>query len=194
MRDDTPYHTRPASEVARERACMEQVLAAASPVPLVFEAFGGMAVTARVLRARFPRAKIWACDLDRQCVAEYNRVMDRNASCWEQDALEAVRGLRPGRCWGASLDYNQFTIMDLTTRDGWRRELLSEVLGRRPDWFQLTDSAVRYLHLNFTRYGLRDRHLPTYVAALAAKFQGLGYALGGYASHSAATYLLWRRA
>ncbi len=72
MRDNTPYHLRPSGEIAREVKCMNEIFAQATPVKTVWEAFGGIGSTARVLSEKFQQAYIRACDLDPGCVMMYN--------------------------------------------------------------------------------------------------------------------------
>lgn len=206
MTDLTPYHERPPSEIAREVACMDFVLTQARPVPLVFEAFGGTGETAQVLRSRVKPDGIRAFDLDAMCVATYNaRHGGRAFRATKGDALAGFRSLSRWRHerehWGASLDYNKFTLLSLTHPSGpqsWKRELLREVLAQNPTWIELTDSAIRYLHLNFKSYGLRSPTLSSYLARVAEAVNQITassytYHIAAAAHHSAASYLLLQR-
>src|SRR4051812_7833479 len=117
MLDTTPYRDRPKAEIAQEVSCMRQIFEKAAPVKLIYEAFGGTGETARVLAKQFPEAKIVAFDLDGPCVRAYNRKGHGKAN-----KLDALVGLlemeRPTVEWGASLDYNRFTILDLERKEG----------------------------------------------------------------------------
>lgn len=201
MTDTTPYHARPAKEIEREADCMDTIFAFAKPVPFIFEAFGGVGRTATVLRKRFPGAGIRACDLDQKCCEVYNETHARSmAKCLHTDALEGLLKLNPRRQkWAASLDFNRFTLLDLGRKEGqWKRKLISEVVMRKPQWIQLTDSAVCYLQTNWWRYGIGERGntpsetLSSYVARLEDELCRLyGLALKTYAHHNRATYLLF---
>lgn len=195
MRDDTPYCDRPVTEQAREGACMEAVFTAAEAVPVIWEAFGGVGLTAGILRAEFPLAKITACEIDAECAAAYNAA--GHGECAQIDATKAP--LPVDVRWGASLDFNRFTLLDIDGRAGgrWKTELLDRVWGAQPTWIQITDSAIRYLHLNFSSYGLpagdRETLLTAYVALFAKAFmRQWGMKLVTYSGHSAATYMLFK--
>lgn len=202
MRDDTPYHLRPASEVKREQACMRAIFGKAPDVDYIWEAFAGMGVTAEVLRDRFPRAIIEATDLDEECVQTYNE--KGYGTAFQENALSHLKRVipQPARAWGISLDYNKFTIFDLqgvreVTGERWKLDLFRRVLAAEPAWIQLTDSACRYLHLNWRNYGLPKNDIGDYVDALwgAVRAQpgGRPYDLVDWAKHHAASYHLFVR-
>jgi hypothetical protein len=195
MKDDSPYWTRHPKEIAREQACMRAVFRHAREVPMVFEAFGGIGVTAQVLIEAWPGVHIIATDLDAKCVEQYNAHGWALARSQVGDAVVVAKALYVpgGSPWGASLDYNKFTIMDLHGRSSgrWKVELLREVMERKPAWVQITDSAIRYLHLNWERYGCDDKGLDAYLAVLGkALYEQFGLVLKSEAHHSAATYIL----
>ena len=192
MKDNTPYYDRPRTEIVREQNCMEAILASAPSVSYLWEAFGGLAVTAQVLRHRFPEAKQEAVDLDKRCVDEYNSKMNPAARCQLGDALDWLRlNPLPGGA-GVSLDFNKFTVMDVSgKRNKWKSNLVDLVVKSGPSWVQLTDSAVRYLHLNWSRYGCRDQSLSAYLEVLGrALKEKWGLEIDVKANHHAATYLL----
>lgn len=197
MRDDTPYHQRPPTEVAREQACMREIFAEAPPVDYIWETFAGTGVTAEVLRERFPRATINATDLDAQCVQTYNE--KGYGTAFQEDATAFLKRLpEPARSWGVSMDYNKFTLYDLMGRgERWKVELLRRVLALDPVWVQLTDSACRYLHLNWHRYGLPACDMRHYTSELEARVReqprGRSYWLDCSSRHHAASYHLFVR-
>lgn len=196
MKDTTPYASRPAAEVERERACMTHIFNWAPPPEVIWEAFGGVGVTMEVMAKRFPSAAIRACELDPGCVEAYNarsRTLCLNATCEQFDAskfdLEGWPLLRRAS-WGVSLDFNRFTILDVR-RNTWKVQLVRRAMAMRPAWIQLTDSARPYLHLKWEKsYGLPDRQPDTYVSALASE---LGTRVLAEAHHRAATYLLMEK-
>lgn len=200
MFDKTPYHARPQKETEREAACMGQIFSQAAPVRFVYEAFGGVGLTARILRERFPHATIQSFDLDQKCCDLYNEALaDSNTNCVCGDALAGLtdKALAPRlvpKSWGASLDFNRFTVLDLQRREGiWKRQLIDQVCLRKPAWVQITDSAVCYLHTNWKRYGLPEKNLAAYVRALSmGLLKSYGLKLVTYANHSRATYLLFK--
>jgi hypothetical protein len=196
VRDDTPYRTRPPSERAHERRCMEELLGRAEAVPTIWEAFGGVGDTGEVLRRLMPGATVYASELDLDCCLEYRRRHGKD-SCTHGDSLERARRLQPQGPWAASLDFNRLTIMDLRGRreGGWKVDLINEVLARGPRWCQITDSAVRYLHLNAVhRYGLPTAERADYVQAVAEAVRARwNYRLQCYTGYHAATYLLFVR-
>ncbi len=189
MLDTTPYHERPRGEVEREQNCMRTIFKDVAPVDLVWEAFGGMGKTAQVIRECFPKADLIACDLDEQCVSMYNDA--GFGKCLQVDALADIRNRAFSSMWGASLDYNRFTLKDLVTkRNPARLKLLQEVLQRKPRWVQLTDSARPYLHLNWQNYGLKTPGIDEYVRALSGELEKMGLRRATWAGHSRASYFM----
>lgn len=135
---------------------MTAIFAQAQPVDFIFEAFGGLGKTAQIMIDRFPSTPILAADLDAGCVDIYNQALrDSRANCIQSDALKLLRTIERFSSWGASLDFNRFTIMDVFGRkeSQWKIDLIEAVIERQPAWIQLTDSAVRYLHFHHARYG-----------------------------------------
>ncbi len=197
MRDDTPYRERPAAEVAREQACMRQIFSAADSVDLIYEAFGGTGVTAEVLRERFPKVLLKAGDLDLECCKIYRERVSRPRTCLCIDAqcgLEVYAEELRGSSWGASLDYNRFTILNLRrSPPDWKYKLLNRVMRLQPRWVQVTDSAVYYLHLNWSRYGLTDASPQSYIDQVSTEMRKRwGLELVDWAHHRAAAYVLYR--
>lgn len=208
MRDTTPYLDRPEGEVAREAECMRLIFQGAPEVSYIYETFGGFAVTSRVLAALFPFVKFVATDLSPECCEEYNRLMHGRGECFNLDALEGAGRLLTliAEPVGVSMDYNKFTLLDLDGRSRQKLSLLETVVRHQPRWIQLTDSAVRYLHLNAVRYGVNPKTSPgsrphevdqrrsellhQYVGTMEEKMQSLfGLKLDAVAYHYAATYL-----
>lgn len=188
MKETTPYHERPAREIEREVACMRTIFRKAPPTEMIWEAFGGTGQTTRALLDIFPSAVIVACDLDQACVDAYNRVSPHFASSQVADA----RTFDPGQVEGVSLDFNKFTIYDLRKRT-WKRDLVERAAGLASHWVQITDSAVRYFHLNWHRYGLAERSLAQYVDAVAREVEPMGLQLVAWDNHHAATYILFKK-
>jgi len=194
MKDNTPYRERPQREITREQQCMRVIFARAQPVDFIFEAFGGLGMTAQVMSEQFPVAKILASDLDADCVEIYNKELSwAHADCIQSDALALFKTIRnfPNR-WGASLDFNRFTIMDVFGRkeSQWKVDLIEAVVERQPTWIQLTDSAVRYLHLNAKRYGCNPDPVD-YIHTLSQSLYerwGLNYVI--HSGFYAASYIL----
>lgn len=204
MKDDTPYHQRPQSEVDREQNCMRMIFTKAPLVSHIWESFAGTGVTAEVLRAQFPNAEIEAVDLDGECVETYNKKGYGRAV--KGDALDRLKALpHDMRDWGVSLDYNKFTIFDLretrSDSEHWKLRLLHAVIAKRPAWIELTDSACRYLHLNWRNYDLPKNDIELYIQAVAKEVRQIGgasgrvgpYKLLDWDKHHAASYLLFVR-
>jgi hypothetical protein len=194
MRDNTPSRERPTKEIEREQQCMRSIFSHAQPVDFIFEAFGGIGKTAQVLAARFPHAAILAADLDADCVETYNRYLNgNNAVAIQSDALKLFASIKHfPQHWGASLDFNRFTIMDVFgRREGeWKTNLIENVLDYKPTWIQITDSAVRYLHFHYKRYGCKldpDDYIAALNLALAERW-GLRYVI--HSRFYAASYVL----
>jgi len=173
---------------------MRAIFAKALPVSFIFEAFGGIGKTAQVLAERFPSSRILAADIDEECVRLYNDLQLDYADCIHTDA----RTLLSQTCtlpyqWGVSLDFNRFTIMDLMDRrEGqWKVDLIDAVVQRKPKWVQITDSAIRYLHLNYFRYGCVNPGSEEYIQVLSNRLNvrwGLTYQT--HSCYYAASYLL----
>ena len=208
MTNATPYYDRPISEIALEAECMRFIFCSAAAVDEVWEAFGGIGATARVLHERFPRAYLRACDLDAQCVACYNALGAElfpltaecefaGMECFQVDAAEGLSAYQPKGRWGASLDFNRLTLLDLRGRSAgkWKIDLIQKTIDKTPEWIQITDSAVGHLHLNWqTSYGLPNKLLSTYIATFAQEIhRRWSFDLLAHANHARASYLLFGR-
>jgi hypothetical protein len=197
MLDTTPYHQRPAKEIAQEVDCMRKIFANAVPPRsrVVYEAFGGIGATAAMLQQRFLGVQFRAFDIDAQCCEMYNKTVGGDSWCVQMDARAGLAKLNPVMGFGAVLDFNRFTLLDLTRREGlWKRELVEAVALRSADWIEITDSAVRYLATNWRRYGLDQNYLPGYVQKVGIEIERRwGYKLTDWANHSSATYMLYAR-
>lgn len=173
------------------------VFGAAPPVTFIYEAFGGIGKTAQVMAERFPKAMVSSSETDEECVRIYNdtRATPR-VSCTHTDALShlsSIRRLPPN--WGASLDFNKFTLLDLEgRREGqWKIDLIAAVVARNPTWIQVTDSAIRYLHLN-TKYYKCANNATAYQTKVGKTFQKRwGYGLAATSHYHGASYLLLTR-
>ena len=190
MRDDTPCHQIPLRNVVRNQACVHELVNILEPVTDIWEAFGGLGMCTEEYLLRFPRATIHATDIDARCVRTYNAKFDGRAVCYRRDALKYIRALHPSREWGAFLDFNQFTLHDVNRRTSWRSELMDEVVQRKPRWIVLADSAVHYLHLNWSHYGAADATLGAYIRVMRKALRSRwGLRILDYAHHHAAAYL-----
>lgn len=193
MKDNTPYRTRPPSEIEHERCCMRDLFRSAPVVPLIYEAFGGIGLAARIWLVQFPQTTVISSDLDKKCVDQYNAMRLPNAHCSHVDALVSLQETILPKEWGASLDFNKLTIFDLRGRkEGkWKIQLLEEVFKRSPTWVQFTDSAVRYLHLNWHRYQLPKNNLVDYISAVSQELhERYHYSITTYSNYYAASYFL----
>jgi hypothetical protein len=193
VRDDTPYRDRPEGEVRREQECMRRIFAAAPPVRLIWEAFGGLGKTAQVLSERFPQAEIQATEIDAACVDAYNRLSLPNATCYRASALEF--GFSPaGRAHGVSLDFNRLTLLDLWGRpEGcWKVGLVERALRTGPLWLQVTDSAASHMHLNWKKYDILVPTVEGYVGRFSRELrERWELRLLAWSGHSRATYMLF---
>ena len=69
MKQTTPYAERPKGERERELKCMEFIFGGVKKPPLeVYEAFGGIGMTAELMSRLWPSAFIQSTDLDADCV------------------------------------------------------------------------------------------------------------------------------
>ena len=197
MRDNTPYRERPASEIEHERKCMCAVFGAAPPVTFIYDAFGGISKTAHVMAERFPKAKVVSSETDLECVRLYNQSrLTERIECTHTDAMSLLSGIQkmPPN-WGASLDFNRLTLLDLEgRREGrWKVDLIAAVVARNPSWIQVTDSAIRYLHLNHEKYKCAN-NAKAYQTKVGKTFQKRwGYGLAATSHYHAASYLLLTR-
>lgn len=187
MRQTTPYRALGVSEHARELACVREVLADAAPPTLIYEAFGGVGMLAAFMSRQWPAAQIRSWELDAECVAMYRARQLPNATVTRGDTRFAFC---TASFDAASIDFNQFTLLDLTRLTGrFQSDLLTMVCKRRLKWVQLTDSAVSHLHLNWARYGLERANWEEYVGqlnrALKARFN---YHIVRSAHHRRASY------
>lgn len=190
MKLDTPYTSRPSWEQAQEYQCMKFVLRDATlPVRgTVFEAFGGIGMTASLIHELWPSAVIESCEISEECAGQYRQREIPSATIHVQDCREVLRsGLRFD---AASLDFNRFTLLDLERPSGaFHREVLTAVFAGSPRWVQLTDSAINKLHLNAYAYGMKTSFREEYTELLSAAFrQRCGYSVVAMASHRGASY------
>lgn len=192
MKDDTPYHLRPAGEVSREAACKSYLFGRAQQVADIFEAFAGTGMAAGILLEAQPGARLSSVDLDPECVDAYNRRhQGSSATAVVGDASEFIQNWSPTGPWGATLDFNRFTLLDLTGRLNWKTALIDEVIIRRPDWIHITDSAAKYLHMNWRSYGLEDAEFLSYVRKLDWWINSLwGYSIVRSSRHSNACHTI----
>jgi hypothetical protein len=197
MKDNTPYRERPISEIEKEQVCMRSVFGTAPPVTFIYEAFGGIGKTAHIMAERFPKAKVLSSETDEECVRLYNDSRTtKRIECKHMDAqsmLAAIRKLPQN--WGASLDFNRLTLLDLEGRkEGqWKIDLIAAVVARNPSWIQVTDSAIRYLHLNYEKYKCPNT-AKAYQTKMGKTFQKRwGYGLAATSHYYAASYLLLTR-
>lgn len=187
MKQDTPYRELSGAEQSRELVCMRTVLADAAAPKLIYEAFGGVGMTAALMRELWPRAAIHSWELDPQCVEVYRARKLPNATITKGDTRYA--GFTK-LFDAASLDFNQFTILDLTRRAGkFQFDLIGAALRPKPKWLQLTDSAVSHLHLNWAKYDIGGPVWEEYVQRLsAAMTERFGYRIVSSAHHRRASY------
>jgi hypothetical protein len=192
MKDDTPYHHRPMSEIERKRLCKTFIFEQLPPVDHIFEAFGGVGFTGQVLAQACPRARLWAVDLDKGCVEQYNHRLDGRGKAVVGDAADFI-GCWDKTNWAASLDFNKFTLLDLTERVCWRTALIDEVVSHQPQWIHIGDSACKYLHLNWKQYGMNNNRLLTYLAKLDLFMSQIwGYWIWRVGRHHGAAQILLR--
>ena len=165
---------------------MEQV----PQVDHIFEAFAGVGIVGQLLAAACPRAQIWAVDLDEACVQRYNEALAGRGKAVVDDATEYIATWNKPN-WAASLDFNKFTLVDVTARVCWRTALIDEVVTHRPRWLHIGDSACKYLHLNWKGYGIRDGHILTYLNKLDALASELwGFWIWRVGRHNGAAQML----
>lgn len=191
MKQTTPYRVRPVGEQAREAACVSKILEQAVPVKVIYEAFGGIGTIGQLLTERFPDTFILSYELDEECVNLYRERRLSNVQVCCCDTREFFESL-PIEDLAASLDFNLFTLLDLTRPAGaFQREILNGVFARNPKWVHLTDSSCSKLHLNWKSYGLTDSAWSFYVEKLDAEFRlRWGYRVVTVEKHARAAYFL----
>jgi hypothetical protein len=191
MKDDTPYHHRPTSEIERERLCKTFIFGHhLPPVAHIWEAFGGIGLTGQILAQACPQAHLYAVDLDTTCVKMYNKALAGRGKAVVGDAADYIAKWDKLN-WAASLDFNKFTLLDLTERVCWRTALIDEVVSHQPKWIHISDSASKYLHLNWRQYGISGPHLLTYLNKLDLFFgQIWGYYIWRVGRHHGAAQTL----
>lgn len=194
MTDRTPYSTRPASEVARERECMRSIFASASYPETIWEAFGGVGVTGQVLHERFPRAVLVASELDLQCTKNYNELGIGVCRCMDaRQFYQEVYRHGTNKC-AVSLDFNRLSLLDVRGRPGaeWKVKLLGDVLQTADVWVQVTITGSSHMHLHWQKYDLPRPDLGLYIEAFGREVQTRwNRRLVAHASHYSASYLLF---
>jgi hypothetical protein len=195
MSDTTPYSTRPAGERAREAECFRAILRTAPEVSAVLEAFGGIGDTTAVLRERFPKAHIYATELDPATASAHRErfAHDPLTGLVGYDCLEAdwTRLAAPyGDAFGVILDYNLCTLKRLQDPDGFVQRIMRTFPLGNASWVTVTDAAIAKLHLNHASYGTHD--LESYKYKLANTLCELlpgRWEFNEEAHHSRAMYL-----
>lgn len=172
MSDATPYSTRPAGERAREAECFRAILRTAPEVSAVLEAFGGIGDTTAILRERFPRAHIYATELDPGTAAMYRERFTHDpltglvgSDCLEYDWTHAASPYGDG--FGVVLDYNLCTLKRLEEPGGFVQRVLAAFPLCNAAWVTITDAAIAKLHLNHASYGTHDLESYKYTLANA---------------------------
>ncbi|UQS95110.1 hypothetical protein Pam3_39 [Pseudanabaena phage Pam3] len=199
MTQTTPYSARPERERAEEARCFREVLTGASVREMIYEAFGGIGMTAALMQELFPGAYVVSAELDAECVRQYRLGVDTSrASIHHGDTLGILSRVfeRPDQfCMdAASLDYNRCTLLDLQNPKSFQANLIRRVADLGPTWIQYTDSSIGKLHLNWRSYGLacyddRPSAWVAYNLNLNRWFKtNIGYKIVAQARHSAASY------
>jgi len=190
MGDITPYHSRPATEVERERLCKIFVFEGLPPVKTIFDALGGVGLSGQVLAAAQPRARLIATDLDEDCVRQYNENLNGRGTARQGNAFNFVVTWEDPD-WACSVDFNKFTLLNMLDAVGWQITLLDEVVARQPKWLHLGDTATKYLHLNWKSYGIPNAKFETYLDKLdATYYQVWGYRIARLARHHGAAQMV----
>lgn len=199
MTQTTPYRDRPERERAEEARCFREVLKGAYQPNTIYEAFGGIGMTAKLMQELFPGAYVASAELDEECVQRYRLGVDMDRASIHhgdtrellQDRFEVPDGLG---MHAASLDYNRCTLLDLRNPKSFQHHLIKRVAELGPKWIQYTDSSIGKLHLNWSSYGLaswtdRNQGWAVYTAKLSKwlKFE-IGYEVVLMSRHSAASY------
>lgn len=167
---DTPFQAPKKKDLERRLRCLKDIFSIIPETNLIWEAFGGIGFMTGVIR-RYSNAQIIATELNAECVSSYNA--KGLGICYQCDAVEFLSTFNPPFRWGASLDYNNFTITDLYGRGRSCSILLNLVISKKPIWIQITDTARKYLHLNYKRYGLHSKDNLEYITAFIDKFNAL---------------------
>lgn len=199
MTQTTPYRDRPERERAEEARCFREVLTGAAAPEVLYEAFGGIGMTAKLMQELFPGAFIASAELDEECVQRYRLGVDMDrASILHDDTRELLKGFFENAAGfhmeAASLDYNRCTLLDLRNPKSFQHHLIKRVAELGPKWIQYTDSSIGKLHLNWSSYGLlgyvtRDMAWRRYNDQLDRWFKdNIGYGIEAQARHSAASY------
>lgn len=189
MKQDTPYRDRPATERARELACMNEVLFDVVRAPeRIYETFGGIGMVTAFLRHRFQFSEIVSTELDFECVQQA-KLAAAGADIHHADCFKFLDN-PDFEFEAAVLDFNQCTIRDLTwPKLNFQQQVMYSVVRRKPQWIELTDSACGKLHLNFKTYGLENRYFGGYERKLSqALTERFGYRIVKSSKHHAAAY------
>ena len=198
MTQTTPYRDRPERERAEEARCFREVLTGAYQPNTIYEAFGGIGMTSKLMQDIFPGARVFSAELDEECVHRYLKTVDLDrGSVYYGDTLEMLSfTFEHGAAVhmdAASLDYNRCTLLDLRNPKSFQHHLIKRVAELGPQWIQYTDSSIGKLHLNFRSYGIatyrdREQAWELYGRLLNAWFFDIGYQIVASARHSAASY------
>ncbi len=191
MKQTTPYRTRSEKERALEKECVSKLLPYMTPVFCIYESFGGIGMLGQLLSEHFPTALIDSYELDADCVNQYRSRGLENVNLHHGDTRAQFLS-RDTEFDAASLDFNQFTLLDLHRKEGaFQTWLLNKVFQQKPDWVHVTDSCCSKLHLNYKSYGLKTSDWEDYVAKFDEEFRKRwGYRVLFQAKHNSASCFL----
>ena len=190
-------------DVQQEARCFaslyDTLVAEKLPTKTVVEVFGGVGMSALILRAKARVDRHLMYERDPACLAQLRALFAGKAGVTVtevKDWTEVAATLPKGA--GVVLDFNSLTALQYL-RSAKLREALGKVFEAKPAWVLLTDSACSKFHLNLKYYKAEEKlglngkgtTYADYVAAFSKLFsREVGYKIQSWRKHRRAGYFL----
>lgn len=177
-RNSTPTSIREGAHIHR---CLRKLFSKLPKPNRILELFGGLGDMTKLVQEFYPSVPIQSWDIDSRCVLVLSKIPGVQAKCGNSLVLARAEAED-----GVILDHNSFTLKTART-------ILSVVMKRllkvSPLWVCINDCAVSKLHLNYRRYGCKDRYIQSYIDAYDEMYKDLGYRVVAYSGHARATQI-----
>lgn len=188
-----PFHEFPIADIGKHILCREQLLASLQPLRTVRELFGGLGLTATVVRGQHHPAWHRITEIHPDLV-EHLRRNEFDAA--QENAFAAVGRL--DKRWDlVDADFGLFTVLQWH-RDPKLQRFMKELFRGGHSYVMITDECVARLGANRDKYAwVLDafiENLEDYVNAWSGEFDSLyGYSMEQAVYYRGAVTTLWRQ-
>jgi hypothetical protein len=193
-------------DVQQEARCFaaifDKLVAEKLPTGRVLEVFGGVGMSALLLRKRVKIAEHYLDERDPECLKQLRALFKDVPGVSVHEVKDWTEVPVPKRVSGVVLDFNSFTALQYL-RSEKLRAALGKIFEAKPAWIVMTDSAISKFHINLPYYkkeeglNLNGGKRPTYddyVAAFSKVLsRAVGYKISHWQRHRRAGYFLLTR-